>query len=122
MVKDEFKYGPVVIILALLTLVMVYLIMAYPSERVLLLGDESGGSASISIENLQFVPETIEVNTGTTVRWTNRDNTQHKLSFGDFSSGILSRGESYTHKFSEEGTYEYSCEFHPGMRGTVVVN
>ena len=36
-------------------------------------------------------------------------------------SGTLDQGDRYSQTFDEPGTYEYFCEFHPNMKGTVVV-
>ena len=36
-------------------------------------------------------------------------------------SGRLDQGESFSQTFAEPGTFEYFCEFHADMRGTVVV-
>ena len=30
-------------------------------------------------------------------------------------------GESFTQTFDTAGTYEYFCEFHPNMKGSIVV-
>ena len=36
-------------------------------------------------------------------------------------SGAIKPGESFTQKFDTAGTFEYFCEFHANMKGTVVV-
>jgi plastocyanin len=38
-----------------------------------------------------------------------------------FNSGIILPGQSYTLTFAEPGIYPYTCNIHPGMNGTVVV-
>jgi len=38
-----------------------------------------------------------------------------------FNSGIILPGQSYTLTFAEPGIYSYTCNIHPGMNGTVVV-
>lgn len=40
---------------------------------------------------------------------------------GSFSSGLFTPGQSFTLTFSEPGTYNYVCNIHPGMSGTIVV-
>lgn len=40
---------------------------------------------------------------------------------GSFSSGLFNPGQSFTLTFSEPGTYNYVCNIHPGMSGTIVV-
>ena len=36
-------------------------------------------------------------------------------------SGAIKPGESFTQTFDKAGTFEYFCEFHPNMKGTIVV-
>ena len=36
-------------------------------------------------------------------------------------SGTLNQGDSFTQTFDTAGTYEYFCEFHAEMKGTIVV-
>ena len=38
-----------------------------------------------------------------------------------FDSGTLAPGGTFSHLFADQGTYEYFCKIHPGMRGTVRV-
>lgn len=45
--------------------------------------------------------------------WTARD--------GSFASGSIPAGGSFTFVFETAGTYEYFCEFHPGMSGSITV-
>ena len=78
---------------------------------------------SVAIENFAFSPPVIEVRLGATVTWTNRDAAPHTVTFKNvsFNSGLLSQNESWSHRFTESGVYEYFCEPHPWMIGTVVV-
>lgn len=48
-----------------------------------------GASASVSIQNFAFSPGTIQVTAGTTVTWTNNDQTTHTVTAddGSFDSG-----------------------------------
>jgi len=79
--------------------------------------------AAVSIIDLTFVPATIEVDAGATVTWANDDSIPHTVTAreGDFDSGVLQSGDSFSQTFSEPGTYDYSCAIHPSMTGTVVV-
>lgn len=36
-------------------------------------------------------------------------------------SPTMGRGQSYSQRFDEPGTYEYVCSLHPSMRGTIQV-
>lgn len=79
--------------------------------------------ASVSIEDLRFEPATIDVEVGTTVTWTNNGEVEHTATAEDdtFDSGILQPGDTYSFTFDQEGEYDYLCEVHPDMRGTVNV-
>jgi plastocyanin len=78
---------------------------------------------SIEIKDSRYVPPTVTVAAGTTVRWTNRDEETHTVTStaGQFGSPGLDLDETYTHTFSTPGTYAYGCDLHPFMGGTIVV-
>ena len=40
---------------------------------------------------------------------------------GQFASGILAAGKTYTHPFARSGTYHYHDGLHPTLRRTVIV-
>lgn len=97
------------------------------------------GASSASNENF-FVPDTLNISEGTTVKWTNGDLISYK-SFeveqihtvtsgnidkgnigNEFDSGFLSAGKSFQHTFNSTGTYDYFCFIHPFMTGKVIVS
>ncbi len=66
----------------------------------------------------------VTVPVGGSVTWTNRGAEPHTATARDrevLQSGALQQGESFTETFGRAGTYDYFCEFHPNMQGTVVV-
>lgn len=80
----------------------------------------------VSIEDMAFSPAFITVKKGTTVTWTNKDNTQHNVApdteTNEFKAGdLLSKGDSYKVTFNTPGTYSYHCTSHPSMKGSVTV-
>ena len=77
----------------------------------------------VQIENFQFTPATITVPVGTTVTWTNRDDTLHTVTAADrrFASPGLDPGGVFTFTFAEPGSYTYFCALHPHMTATVIV-
>ena len=87
--------------------------------------DTTVDTSETGVEVVDFVfrPETLEIAAGTTVTWTNQDIVPHTATAddGSFNSGKLSKSESFSFTFEEPGTYEYFCEFHPNMTGTIVV-
>ncbi len=79
------------------------------------------------IQNFAFNPQTITVPVGTTVTWTNLDGAAHTVSSTSapegkgFDSGLLNQEGSFPLTFTVPGTYEYQCNIHPFMKGTIVV-
>ena len=80
--------------------------------------------ASVEIQDSTYVPSTLTVPAGTTVRWTNRDEETHTVTSdkGLFGSAGLDLAEGFTYTFTTPGVYPYSCDLHPFMQGTIVVN
>ncbi len=77
-----------------------------------------------------FRPEDLEVPAGTTVVWQNMGRNAHDIApaEGDLYGVGKARfvpGDSYSHRFTEPGTYDYYCTLHAtpdaGMIGTVTV-
>ncbi|BBZ73624.1 hypothetical protein MPRS_47170 [Mycobacterium paraseoulense] len=81
------------------------------------------GGNQVSIDNFAFAPATLTVAVGTTVTWTNRDEEPHTVaaSDGSFHSPGMGTGATFTHTFTDPGTFDYVCSIHPMMHGTVVV-
>lgn len=82
---------------------------------------DQGKTVDVAIENFTFNPQSIEVSTGDTVRWTNMDTTEHTVSGPTFTSGRIPKGQNYEFLFSKPGVYDYTCSIHPNMKGTVIV-
>lgn len=93
-------------------------------------GASSGtAGATVTIENLAFSPATLNVTTGTTVTFSNRDTIGHTAVNG--VNGVadpnalfnldLPASTAGTFKFDKPGTYQVTCTIHPGMHMTIVV-
>lgn len=85
---------------------------------------ETTSQNQVTIENLSFNSSDITVKKGTTVTWTNQDSIAHNVvssGGGPLGSKLLNQGESYSFTFNETGTFNYFCEPHPQMTGTVTV-
>ena len=80
-------------------------------------------ATTVYIRDFYFSPAKIAVEPGTTVTWVNLGLHPHTVtSFdGQFDSGTLWPGESYTVKFMGHGTLGYYCAIHPSMTGSVGV-
>jgi plastocyanin len=77
----------------------------------------------VAIDNFAFGPATLTVPAGTTVTWTNRDDTLHTVTSVTkaFASPGLNSGETFSYTFATPGTYAYYCALHPRMTATVIV-
>jgi LPXTG-motif cell wall-anchored protein len=83
----------------------------------------AAASTGVTISDFKFSPGTVTVNVGDTVTWSNSGPTGHSATANDgsFDTGILQKGSSGSHTFSQAGSFSYICTPHPFMKGTVVV-
>ena len=92
-------------------------------------GSSSGSGAptsteSITISNFMFSPMHASVAPGSTVSVTNKDSVTHTLTAtgGRFNTGDIGPGQTKTFTApSKAGTYDYICNIHQYMMGTIVV-
>lgn len=77
----------------------------------------------IEIADFKYDAETVTVDAGTEVTWTNSDDAAHTATADDnsFDTGDLDQGDSNSVTFDEPGTFTYYCRFHPFMKATVEV-
>src|SRR5690242_7384576 len=77
----------------------------------------------VTIQNYAFHTQSITINVGDTVRWTNLDPDRHTStsSAGLWDSGELAQNGTFAYTFTAPGTYTYYCARHPGMTGTITV-
>ena len=77
----------------------------------------------VSLAGRAFNPAVLEVNVGDTVTWINDDDTEHTVTAfeGEFDSGELAEGASFSFTFDSPGDYRYRCLFHSEMQGTIIV-
>ncbi len=86
--------------------------------------DAAAAVTTVGIKNLAFNPAAIEIPVGGSVTWTNQDAVPHSATARDrtlLQSGTLNPGESFTHTFAAAGEFDYFCEFHANMKGSIVV-
>ena len=77
--------------------------------------------STVQIRNFAFVPSTLRIRAGTTVRFVNNDQDAHTVTGKGFDSGGLDSGAVWTHRFTRPGIYAYVCALHPYMKGRIVV-
>ena len=83
----------------------------------------AANAAAVRIDNFNFTPLTLVVAPGTTVTWTNADDTPHTVreKDGKFKSAALDTDDTFSHTFAAPGEYPYICTIHPYMVGNIVV-
>ncbi len=87
------------------------------------------GATHVYMRAETFSPAHIQVVLGTTVTWTNQDTVPHNVTFSpvvisssdNWESGLLYPGQSFSYTFTSRGTFQYHCQEHPNMIGTVIV-
>jgi plastocyanin len=85
-------------------------------------GDGNGNDATVSVINNEFDPSTVTVPVNSTVTWQwNSSGTTHNVHFTDGTVSQNLASGTYLRSFSAPGTYNYVCDFHVGMAGTVTV-
>jgi len=103
------------------------LIIEEPKEAIKVAIPE--GAAIPEDGQIYYDPEIINVTVGTTVAWDNMDSTVHTVTSGQapadadgtFDSEMMSAGDVFEFTFTNAGSYDYYCTFHPWMVGTVNV-
>jgi len=94
---------------------------------------KQGAGSSGSCTTDCYQPGNVSVDVGGTVTWTNTDTQLHTVSSGngpdDNSTGsVFDTGFStfkpkatFSHTFTDAGTFNYYCQLHPWMTGVVTV-
>ena len=80
---------------------------------------------AVTISQFAFAPKEITVAPGTTVVWTNKDETPHTVTGKDAGgpkSPAMDTDDRYEYTFTGEGDFSYFCTLHPFMTGIVHVH
>jgi plastocyanin len=85
--------------------------------------NDGPGPNEVWIENNTFIPEQLTVDSGTTVKWTNKDNVSHTVTSTTqiFNSGTIGPGGTFQYTFNNLNEFPYICTIHTGMEGSVLV-
>ncbi len=80
-------------------------------------------AASITISSMAFSQPTVTVKAGQPISWTNQDAIAHTVTAdrGQWDSGAIDPGKSYSLTLNQPGQYDYHCSIHPFMKGTIIV-
>ena len=109
---------------------------AAPSEKPLAKHD-------VEAISIKFMPMTITVKAGTTVRWVNGEKITHTITSGAWTGvnadtglrttqtpdGLFNftlnprgqKGDSFEYTYDKPGTYPYYCDIHLGMNAVIIV-
>ncbi len=86
----------------------------------------SSTGTSITISNFMFSPMSMTVKPGATISVTNKDSATHTLTAsgpGGFNTGNISHNQTKTFTApTKPGTYQYICNIHQYMMGTIKVS
>jgi plastocyanin len=104
----------------------------------------AGKTVEVSMKNNPkgvFVPATVNISVGDTVKWTNPGIITHTVTcdpaqaatptnvalpagVAPFDSGNMEEEATFSHTFTVKGSYKYVCKMHEamGMIGTVIVS
>jgi plastocyanin len=77
---------------------------------------------NVYIYDNYYSPQYLTIPGGTTVTWYNMGSMNHTVTFNSgINSGTITPGSSFSWTFSTSGTYNYYCQFHSGMTGSIYV-
>ena len=83
-------------------------------------------SSTVVIADDDFAPNSVTVESGATVTWSNHDENDHWVVSApsdpiQFDLGREANGVTVNFTFVAPGNYSYYCKLHNFMKGTVVV-
>jgi len=84
--------------------------------------DVPEGASVIDQDGLKFIPNQLTVSVGDDVYFTNSEHALHTVTVdGENISGNMSRGDAFVWTFDTPSEYRITCDFHPRMRATIIV-
>jgi plastocyanin len=88
----------------------------------------TGGASPSNAPGLAPDKITLVIGVNNTVTWSNADDAPHTVSStsvpsgaASFESGNMNTGATFSHTFTVTGTYQYHCNYHSWMTGTITV-
>jgi plastocyanin len=78
---------------------------------------------TVDIKDFAFNPSGLTIKKGDTITWTNNDSAAHRIKAGngEFESGTLQNGGSFSFTFNNTGSFDYICTIHTSMTGNINV-
>lgn len=82
-----------------------------------------GTPHTVTIDGVQFSPAELVVHLGDRIVWVNKDPFPHTATATNksFDSGSIAANASWSYTVTKKGEFEYSCTFHPTMKGKIKV-
>lgn len=86
-------------------------------------GAAISATRNVTIGDNFYDPDTLTIGLGDTVTWINSGTAPegHTVTGSAFDSGVIEEGGSFSQRFASAGVFDYICELHDDMTGTVVV-
>jgi len=77
---------------------------------------------TVTVQQMKFGPTPPTIHVGDTIEWVNNDIFVHSATAKDhaFDVELPVKAHRWT-TFHKAGTYPFTCRYHPGMTGTLVV-
>ena len=77
---------------------------------------------TVTIEGMIYKPATLTIKPGDSVTWVNKDIVEHTATAeGRFDSKLIAPSKSWKQVFKTKGSFDYTCKYHPVMKGTLTV-
>jgi plastocyanin len=81
---------------------------------------------TVRVPDFFFTPRQVSIDPGDAVTWSFQHDTEHTTTStpgqGErWNSRLKGNGESFVHTFDKPGKFQYICQPHPFMKGTVTV-
>ena len=121
--KESFFRSPKKIIISLILLLLLLPLTIAGVQHTQTIKQHAQSTNSVTISNFQFSPRSITIPVGTTVTWRNNGPSTHTTTAdaGSWNSGNLTVGQTFSRTFTAAGTFQYHCNIHNSMTGTVTV-
>jgi LPXTG-motif cell wall-anchored protein len=86
-------------------------------------GAAISATRTVTIGDNFYDPDALTIGLGDTVTWINSGTVPegHTVTGSAFDSGVIEEGGSFSQRFASAGVFDYICELHDDMTGTVVV-
>jgi plastocyanin len=86
------------------------------------LSQAAGKTYPVTLQQMAFGPTPAHLRVGDTVEWVNNDIFLHSATAKDKSFDVTLKPKAHvTMALSRAGTFDFSCRYHPGMKGRLVV-